>query len=416
MWTGLIVHRTLASFAIVGSLTFGLRTWLPEMRMAAAPGLLAITLLLLVVRPIVRDRRWSSRGRSRVLLVGNRTVAQKFIADIEANPGRGYTIVGLVAEKPTSSYDRQLSPYLILGSIDELQTIVRAVKPNRIVLALSDRRGKMKADEIFEFQLSGIIVEEIEDAYESFGGKLAIEVVTPGQLIASQRFRKSPALKIMQRVVSITVALVALIALAPLLGIIALAIKLDSKGGTVLFRHTRLGKGMRPFQLIKFRTMEPVDCPPSEWCQDNLQRITRVGRWLRRLRLDELPQLVNVVRGDMNLVGPRPHPVSNLQLFHDAIPYYKARCSILPGITGWAQVRYCYANNLEQETEKMRYDLYYIKHMSLWMDLHIMFSTISLRYRQKGFATSKRVHPGRQARAASRQNAPARDRPICARF
>jgi lipopolysaccharide/colanic/teichoic acid biosynthesis glycosyltransferase len=124
--------------------------------------------------------------------------------------------------------------------------------------------------------------------------------------------------------------------------------------------------------------MQPVDNPTSEWAQDNLQRITRVGRWLRRLRLDELPQLVNVIRGDMNLVGPRPHPVSNIKLFREAIPYYVLRCSVLPGITGWAQTRYCYANNLEQETEKMNYDLYYITHMSLWMDLHIILSTCGI--------------------------------------
>jgi exopolysaccharide biosynthesis polyprenyl glycosylphosphotransferase len=375
MWTHLILRRGPAALAITGLLIVGLKAWLPELQAMSAVGVLAVTFLLLVVHPIARENRWHSRCRDRVLLVGNRPLAQKFIDEIEANPKRGYTIVGLIEEETTLA--RHLSSYLILGTVDELQNIVRAVRPDRVVLALSDRRGRMLADLLLEFQLNGIIVEDIEEAYERFGRKLAIEAVTPGQLISSQRFRKSPTLKFMQRVISVSLAVVALIAFAPLLGLIALAIQIDS-GGPVLFRHTRLGRGMRPFQLIKFRTMQPVDCPPSEWCQDNLQRITRVGKWLRRFRLDELPQLVNIIRGDMNLVGPRPHPVSNLQLFRDAIPYYAARCSVLPGITGWAQVRYCYANNLEQETEKMRYDLYYIKHMSLRMDLGIMWSTFSL--------------------------------------
>ena len=126
---------------------------------------------------------------------------------------------------------------------------------------------------------------------------------------------------------------------------------------------------------MKFRTMMPVEQPPTEWVRDNFERITRVGRWLRALRLDELPQLVNIIRGEMNLVGPRPHPVSNLRLFNDSIPYYALRGSVLPGITGWAQVRYHYANNLEEETEKMRYDLYYIKHRSIWMDFKIVLMT-----------------------------------------
>jgi lipopolysaccharide/colanic/teichoic acid biosynthesis glycosyltransferase len=251
---------------------------------------------------------------------------------------------------------------------------VAAVKPDLIVVALADRRGRLPVTELLEFQSNGIRVEEVADAYERISGKLPIELVTPGQLIASQRLRKSQALKAAQRVLSFTAAVILLALFAPILGIIAVAIKIDS-GGSILFRQTRLGKGCRPFQLMKFRTMEPMERPASEWVRDNFERITRVGKWLRRLRFDELPQLVNVIRGDMNLVGPRPHPVGNLQLFRESIPYYALRGSIRPGITGWAQVRYHYANNLEEETEKMRYDLYYIKHMSIALDVKILLKT-----------------------------------------
>ncbi|HEX6179514.1 MAG TPA: sugar transferase, partial [Thermoanaerobaculia bacterium] len=251
------------------------------------------------------------------------------------------------------------------------------VKPDLIALALSDRRGRMPAAELLEFQANGIIVEDVADAYERVTGKLPIEVVTPGQLIASQRLRKSRALKLAQRLISCCAAAMILVAAAPFLLLIVVAIKIDS-GGPVFFRHRRLGKNGRPFDLIKFCTMVPAEKTTSEWVKDNRSRITRLGKWLRRLRLDELPQLVNVVRGDMNLVGPRPHPTSNLQLFSDSIPYYSLRDSILPGITGWAQVRYHYANSLEEETEKMRYDLYYIKHMSLWLDATILFRTLRL--------------------------------------
>jgi lipopolysaccharide/colanic/teichoic acid biosynthesis glycosyltransferase len=124
--------------------------------------------------------------------------------------------------------------------------------------------------------------------------------------------------------------------------------------------------------------MRVVDCPTSEWANDNSDRITRVGKWLRKFRLDELPQFVNIIRGDMNLVGPRPHPVSNIELFGEEIPYYSLRAVVRPGITGWAQVRLGYANNLEEETEKMRYDLYYIKRLSFWLDLRILFDTVKI--------------------------------------
>ena len=375
MWNAALLRRALVPIAFIGTLMIVLHLSIHELRTPFSLSLMALTALLLVLRPIDREIRRSSKFRTRVLLVGNQPFAQKFIEEIERCPTRGYTIVGLVEE--TSSDQPQLSPFLVLGTINELQTIVPAVRPDRIVLALSDRRGRMPAAELLEFQSHGIVVEDVLDAYENFSGKLAIEAVTPWQLIYSQGLRKPRALKAMQRVLSFVAASVMLVVFAPLLGLIALAIELDS-GGPVLFCQMRLGKRGRPFKLIKFRTMQPSDNPTSEWAQDNLQRITRVGKLLRRLRLDELPQLLNVIRGDMNLVGPRPHPVCNVKLFRDSIPYYVLRCSILPGITGWAQTRYCYANNLDQETEKMRYDLYYIKHMSLWMDMHIIFSTCGL--------------------------------------
>src|SRR5262249_10224028 len=136
------------------------------------------------------------------------------------------------------------------------------------------------------------------------------------------------------------------------------------------------GRDGRPFGLLKFRTMHPCSEPVSEWVTDNLGRITRVGWYLRRFRLDELPQLINVARGEMNLVGPRPHPVTNQAVFMERMASYGLRSTVRPGGTGWAQIRYGYANNLPEETEKMRYDLYYIKNRSLWLDLRIMLETV----------------------------------------
>jgi exopolysaccharide biosynthesis polyprenyl glycosylphosphotransferase len=368
------LQNALIPFAFTGTLIVALYRAVPQLRTPVPSALLLIMAVLLVLRPIQKDMRSSSRFRTRVLLIGNRPLAQKFMDAVEAHPKRRYTIVGVVEELAS---ELEFSPWLVLGTIDDLQTIVSAVRPDRIVLALSERRGRFPAEQLLAFQAEGIVVEDVEGAYERITGKLAIEAVTAGQLIASQRLRISRVLTAAQRVFSFTAALILLVLLAPVLGLIALAIRMDS-GGPVLFRQLRLGRKARPFPLIKFRTMRPSDNPASQWAQDNVSRITRIGRWLRRLRLDELPQLVNVIRGDMNLVGPRPHPVCNGELFRQSIPYYVLRCSVRPGVTGWAQTRYCYANNLEQETEKMRYDLYYIKHMSLWLDLRIIVDTCTL--------------------------------------
>jgi lipopolysaccharide/colanic/teichoic acid biosynthesis glycosyltransferase len=244
-------------------------------------------------------------------------------------------------------------------------------------VALSERRARLPVRQLLEARVNGAIVEDGVDTYERLFGKIAIESLTPSNLIFSRDFKKSRLDLAAGRMTSLVVAFAALIVFAPLLGLIALAIKLDrTSKGPLFFIQERLGLHGKRFRLVKFRTMDVVDGPTSEWVHDNSDRITSVGRWLRKFRLDELPQFINVIRGDMNLVGPRPHPVSNVELFGEGIPYYSLRSAVRPGITGWAQTRLGYANNLEEETEKMRYDLYYIKHLSFWLDLRILFDTV----------------------------------------
>src|SRR5712691_10950586 len=186
-----VLQRSLPPFAFIATLMIVLHQSLPELRTPVASALLAVTALLLVLRPIQREIRSSSQFRTRVLLIGNSPIAQKFMDEIEASPKRGYSIVGVVEETPSGSMHR--SPYLVLGTINELRTIVEAVKPDLIVLALSDRRGRMPAADLLEFQSNGTVVEDVADAYERVSGKLPIEVVTPGQLIASRRLHKSRA-------------------------------------------------------------------------------------------------------------------------------------------------------------------------------------------------------------------------------
>jgi lipopolysaccharide/colanic/teichoic acid biosynthesis glycosyltransferase len=205
----------------------------------------------------------------------------------------------------------------------------------------------------------------------------------PSFLVFSGDFRKTRLQLGVRRLVSLTAAALGLVITAPLMAVVALAIKLDSRG-PVFYIDERAGRAGRPFRLVKFRTMRPLrpgeeSSTQSVWNRDDDDgRITRVGRAIRKLRLDELPQFWNILKGDMDLVGPRPEMSSNVQVMNEQIPYYSLRHSVRPGLTGWAQTRFGYSVSREQVTEKMCYDLFYIKHMSVWLDLRILADTIKI--------------------------------------
>jgi lipopolysaccharide/colanic/teichoic acid biosynthesis glycosyltransferase len=240
-------------------------------------------------------------------------------------------------------------------------------------------------------RMDGIIVEEGIEIYERLTGKLAIESLTPGYVIFSQDFNRPHWQTALRRGISLLVAAAGLAITGPFMGIIALLIRLDS-GSPILFIQKRVGIKGRVFSLMKFRTMHSAEGTASEWAHDNAHRLTRIGRWLRKFRLDELPQFVNILRGDMNIVGPRPHPVSNYNMFIEKIPYYAIRHTVRPGITGWAQVQQGYANSLDEEAEKVRYDLCYIKHMSTAYDLRILIDTVKIVLFGSGSATPHAHH------------------------
>jgi lipopolysaccharide/colanic/teichoic acid biosynthesis glycosyltransferase len=221
--------------------------------------------------------------------------------------------------------------------------------------------------------MNGIAFETVTEAPRPPVEKLAIEALTPNTLVVGGS-RRYLALK---RLFSFIAASAGLLMCAPAMVLIALLIKLDSSG-PILFHQERIGLNNRRFRLIKFRSMYPAAAPTSEWARDNAHRITRVGRWLRRFHLDELPQFFNILRGDMDVVGPRPTPLSHHELFEREIPHFGLRTLIRPGLTGWAQIRVGYANDLAGEIEKMRYDLFYVVHQSFALDFRIMLRTIKV--------------------------------------
>ena len=313
--------------------------------------------------------------QANLLILGTGPMAERLIEEVEALDSSHYAVLGVVDSQPPDPQSPIASRWL--GTFDELDSIVARVRPSRIVVAVENRRDRLPLQSLLDSRVSGIDVDDAIELYERITGKIAIEALRPSTLILSKGFRNHGAAEVTARLVSVFLAVAGLIVVAPLLAVIALLVNLESEG-PVLFVQRRAGRHGRPFGLLKFRTMHPTDEAPSEWVMDNMHRITRVGRYLRRFRLDELPQLINVLRGEMNLIGPRPHPVSNHAAFTEHIAYYGLRCSVRPGLTGWAQVRFGYANNLEEETEKMRYDLYYIKNRSLWLDLRILMATTSI--------------------------------------
>jgi lipopolysaccharide/colanic/teichoic acid biosynthesis glycosyltransferase/protein involved in polysaccharide export with SLBB domain len=341
-------------------------------------------------------------GVERILILGLTPLAEQLVDEIERRPGRR-VIVGVLDDGR-----------LVGGGHEEvarLQTIIEKLSPHRLIVALRERRGRTPFGTLLESCIArGVIVEDVVEFYERVTGKLAFESLAPMAVILAGGFRPPKLHQAIARVSSLIVALLALVASAPIIGIVALAIRLDSPG-PIFFRQRRVGIGGRPFTLVKFRTMAHGIARRSEWEGDNRDAVTRVGRFLRSFRIDELPQFLNIIRGDMNLIGPRPHPVSNLELLTlvarnlneltgAAISCYMLRALVRPGLTGWAQVRYRYANNLEEELEKLRYDLYYVKHLSVWLDLRIALETIKVLRGQKAGSESPRLQAVNIARAA----------------
>lgn len=316
----------------------------------------------------------SARFMERVLILGTSQLALRIAHEINAHAHLGYEVVGVVDDGGSATLG--FNGHAI-GPLERFSKLVDATRAQRIIVALAEQRGRLPVSELLRCQANAIVVEDGVEAYERLTGTVPLEWLPPSRLLFSPHFRRSRRYERVAGALGRLTALVGLVLTAPLLAFIAAAIKLESRD-PVLFVQERVGLHGRPFRLLKFRTMVPDPRPASEWVRDNASRITMVGQWLRKLHLDELPQLVNVVRGDMAFVGPRPHPTSNYRLFADGIPHYALRSRVRPGVTGWAQVRFGYANNLQEETEKMRFDLFYIKHLSLWLDGRIVLDTVKL--------------------------------------
>jgi sugar transferase (PEP-CTERM system associated) len=265
-----------------------------------------------------------------------------------------------------------------------LMDVVEKQKVHRVIVATPDRRGSVPMKELLELRMRGVKVEEATSWLEKINGKIEVENLNPSWLVFGQGFRRSTPFILVRRMLSIGISLVGLVLALPLLPFIMLAICLDSKG-PVFYTQTRVGKGGNHFKVVKFRTMRlDAEAGGPKWAGDNDPRITRVGKFLRSSRLDEIPQLWCVLKGDMAFVGPRPERPEFIEMLSKEIPYYGVRHMVRPGLTGWAQVRYKYGSTIEDAREKLQYDLFYIKNASLGLDLLIIFQTIKTVLLRRG--------------------------------
>ena len=346
-----------------------------------APWLLSTFLLVLgLVLPLrAVSQGMVARGTvQRVLILGTGPLARKIVEGIEVAATPHYSVVGMVhdggnAESPPPS--PAWSPALPTGGLEEMERLIEELCPDRLVVALNERRGRLPVWALLSSCASGLRVEDGVEFYERLTRKLAIESLSPSFLIFHRVLQKSALQLGVRRALSVAAAAVGLVLAAPLMAVVAVLVKLDS-AGPVFFTQERVGFRGRIFRLIKFRTMRGD--PPDDhevWRRDDEPRLTRLGRQMRDTHLDELPQFFNVLKGDMDMVGPRPEMARNVQSMTEHIPYYGLRHTVRPGMTGWAQIKQGYALSQAEVTEKMRYDLYYIKHMSLWLDLRILLAT-----------------------------------------
>jgi sugar transferase (PEP-CTERM system associated) len=324
--------------------------------------------------------------RERLLLAGTSPAAISLARELhEHRHELGVEIVGFVDADPALVGTRVVNPGVI-GLIDDIPSIVREKSVHRVVVSLSDARGKLPMEKLLEMKLDGVTFHHLASVYEEYMGKIAVENLRPSWLIFSEGFRKSRLFGTTKRVLDFVVSAIGIVVALPLMATIALAVKLTSPG-PVLYHQRRVGRLGRVFTVHKFRTMRAdaeVATGPVWAAKDGDARVTSIGRWLRRTRLDELPQFWNVLKGEMSLVGPRPERPEFVEALKRDIPYYGQRHVVRPGVTGWAQVRYTYGASVEDALQKLQYDLYYIKNSSIALDLFIIFDTIKTVIRRKG--------------------------------
>ncbi len=323
----------------------------------------------------------------KIIIVGAGELAGKIVDEIIDKRDCGYAVSARVVKSdgdidPSAVKDKGI---MFKSGYHDLSDISMELKVNKIVVAIKQKRGAFPIKELLRCRVNGIDIIKGNDFYELLTGKLVVDQINPAWLIYSEGFKRTRIKRVFKRSIDIILALILLILMSPVTIITAFLIKIDSKG-PVVFSQERVGEKGKTFRVHKFRSMiadaEKVSGPV--WSTEEDDRITRVGNIIRKLRIDEIPQLWNVLKGEMSFVGPRPEREFFVKQLDEQIPYYSERHTVKPGITGWAQVSYGYGASVEDAVEKLNYDLFYTKNFSIFMDFMIVLRTIKIVVFGKG--------------------------------
>jgi exopolysaccharide biosynthesis polyprenyl glycosylphosphotransferase len=342
------------------------------------------SLLVLLVLPLWRLAYYAVISRAlpseKLLFLGTSSALRGVATRLAERPELGSVVVGYLSATPAELFD---SPWL--GDMEKLADVVRSLKPDRIVVGLNESRGRLPMQQLLDLRFSGIAIEEAPTVFESVFGRVSIQDLRPSQLIFSREMGPRRWMVALQDFYSFLLGIIGMLITLPIMAVVALVVKLSSPG-PILLRQTRVGLHGKDFVLYKFRSMyaDAEARTGAVWATKNDPRITPVGHWLRRLRLDELPQFFNVVSGHMAIVGPRPERPEFSAMLEEKIPFYKQRHWVKPGITGWAQINHKYGDTIEDSLTKLEYDLYYIKNLGPALDSYIIFHTLKVMLLSRG--------------------------------
>jgi sugar transferase (PEP-CTERM system associated) len=377
---GELALRLGAASAIAAVLLAAIGYALPPLRfgrMAFFTITTASTLGLMIFREVSRHLISHQTLQKRVLVLG--TDLADVVLSWEGYSGAlPFRVIGFLDDDPTAQ-DNLLPGYDLLGNVKELLSVVEEYRPDILLVALTDMRGTLPISDILECRFRGVRVEEWTSFFEKLTGRILVNSLRPAWLVFSDGAVNTRLTDTIRRILDVVLSLTGIVLSIPILGIAALGIKLDS-AGPILFRQERVGKDGQVFMLYKLRSMR-VDAEQATgpvWASEADPRVTRVGRVLRQLRLDEIPQMFNVLIGNMSFIGPRPERPVFVDELKEQLPFYVLRFAVKPGITGWAQVMYRYGSTVEDALEKLQYDLYYVKNMSIFLDFLILLKSVQV--------------------------------------
>ncbi len=341
--------------------------------------LIGVTLVAgsVLVSRIALDRAWRfASSREQILLIGIGESAVTVAREFSRRDDLSIEVAGFVTSADCIP-NTDLFGRPIIGSLNQLPALVALHRITRIVVALEDSRGRLPVRELVRLRVQGIRVEDANSTLSALTGRVWLSTVKPSWFVFSDGFHRARWTMVVKRIIDLSCGAIGLLVSLPLMLLVAVAIRLESRG-PIIFRQIRVGKGGKTFELLKFRSMrqDAELGTGAQWAQINDPRATRLGKYLRKSRLDELPQFINVIRGEMSFVGPRPERPVFVDQLRQKISYYDERHSVRPGLTGWAQVQYSYGASEEDAARKLEYDLFYLKNMSIFFDCAIVLQTI----------------------------------------